>query len=123
MSDNESNYLKKESEQVEVRRQKLAKLKEGGLRAYPNDFKPTHSLSTIIADFAAAEDEQLSAAPKDLRVAGRIMAIRRMGKASFFHMQDRRGRLQVYVQQNRVGEDAYGLFRTLDVGDILGVWG
>ncbi len=51
------------------------------------------------------------------------MAIRRMGKASFFHIQDRRGRLQIYIQQNRVGEDVYGLFRTLDMGDIVGVSG
>jgi len=51
------------------------------------------------------------------------MAIRRMGKASFFHIQDRRGRLQIYIQQNRVGEDVYGLFRTLDMGDIIGVAG
>ena len=123
MSDQENNYLDGGSEQVEVRRQKLAKLREGGLRAYPNDFKPTHTVSAIVADFAAAEDERLSAAPKDLRVAGRIMAIRRMGKASFFHMRDRRGQLQVYAQQNQLGEEAYALFRTLDIGDIVGVTG
>src|SRR5258708_40144575 len=51
------------------------------------------------------------------------MALRRMGKASFFHLQDRRGRLQIYIQQNSVGEEVYGLFRTLDVGDIVGVSG
>ena len=59
MSDTENNYLDDGSEQVEVRRQKLAKLREGGLRAYPNDFKPTHTVSAIVADFAAAEDERL----------------------------------------------------------------
>ncbi|HEX9662870.1 MAG TPA: lysine--tRNA ligase [Candidatus Binatia bacterium] len=123
MSDTENNYLDDGSEQVEVRRQKLAKLREGGLRAYPNDFKPTHEVSAIVADFATAEDERLSAAPKDLRVAGRIMAIRRMGKAAFFHMQDRRGQLQVYAQQNQLGEEAYALFRALDIGDIVGVTG
>jgi lysyl-tRNA synthetase class 2 len=46
-----------------------------------------------------------------------------MGKASFFHLQDRRGRLQVYVQQNKLGEEGYALFRALDIGDIVGVWG
>jgi lysyl-tRNA synthetase class 2 len=51
------------------------------------------------------------------------MAVRRMGKASFFHLQDRRGRLQVYIQQNSVGEEIYGQFRQLDIGDIVGVEG
>jgi lysyl-tRNA synthetase class 2 len=122
MPGNEDNHLD-DNEQVEVRRQKLAKLKEAGHRAYANDFKPTHTVSEIVGAFADANEEQLSAAPKDLAIAGRIMAIRRMGKASFFHMQDRRGRLQVYVQQNQVGEEAYGLFRSLDTGDIVAVTG
>ena len=73
--------------------------------------------------FTGASDEVLAGAPQNLRIAGRIMAMRRMGKASFFHLQDRRGRLQIYIQQNSVGEEVYGLFRTLDVGDIVGVSG
>ncbi len=123
MSGDEKKALEESSEQFEVRRQKLEKLKEGGVRAYPNDFKPTHAISAIVTNYAAAGEEELSAAPKELRIAGRIMTIRRMGKASFFHMQDRRGRLQVYVQQNQLGADSYALFRTLDVGDIVGVGG
>jgi len=90
---------------------------------YPNDFKPTQSASEIASKFADASEQALAEAPKDLCVAGRIVAIRRMGKASFFHIQDRRGRLQVYIQQNRVGEEVYNLFRTLDVGDIVGLSG
>jgi lysyl-tRNA synthetase class 2 len=123
MADSENTLPEDSNEQIEIRRQKLAKLREAGVVVYPNDFKPTYSASEIVAEFSVAGDEALAEAPNDIRIAGRIMAIRRMGKASFFHLQDRRGRLQVYVQQNRVGEDAYGLFRTLDVGDILGVWG
>jgi lysyl-tRNA synthetase, class II len=111
------------SEQAEVRKQKLAKLKDSGAVVYPNDFKPTHSASEIVARYGEASDEDLNAAPRDIRIAGRVMAIRRMGKASFFHLQDRRGRLQVYVQQNKLGEEAYALFRSLDLGDIVGVWG
>jgi lysyl-tRNA synthetase class 2 len=51
------------------------------------------------------------------------MAIRRMGKASFFHLQDRRGRLQVYARKDKVGDETYALFQTFDIGDIVGVWG
>ncbi|MGH7797719.1 MAG: lysine--tRNA ligase [Candidatus Binatia bacterium] len=111
------------SEQVEVRKHKLEKLKAAGASVYPNDFKPNCSASAIVASFAAASDEGLAAAPQDMRMAGRIMATRRMGKASFFHLQDRRARLQVYIQQNAVGEAMYSLFRGLDVGDIVGVEG
>ena len=110
-------------EQVEVRKQKLEKLKSSGATVYPNDFRPTHSASALVNQFNPASDDELSAARLDLRVAGRIMAIRRMGKASFFHVQDRRARLQVYIQQSAVGEESYGLFRSLDVGDIVGIEG
>jgi lysyl-tRNA synthetase class 2 len=112
-----------DSDQVEVRKEKLARLRALGVEPYPNDFKPSQSALEIAGKFADASEQALAEAPKDLRVAGRIVAIRRMGKASFFHIQDRRGRLQVYIQQNRVGEETYNLFRTLDVGDIVGVSG
>jgi len=123
MADNEMARNQDDSDQVEVRRQKLAKLKEWGVALYPNDFKPSHSSSEIVQRYGDAGEDDLKAAPRDLRIAGRIMALRRMGKASFFHLQDRHGRLQVYVQQNRIGDEAYALFRTLDIGDIVGVWG
>ena len=67
--------------------------------------------------------EELASAARDLQLAGRIMGIRSFGKASFFHIQDRRGRLQVYARKDRLGDDGYALFQTLDVGDIVGVWG
>ncbi|HSC40955.1 MAG TPA: amino acid--tRNA ligase-related protein, partial [Candidatus Binatia bacterium] len=120
MADHDPLVDESDSDQVEVRKQKLARLRAAGVEPYPNDFKPNHSVSEIASRFADASEQALAEAPKDLRVAGRIVAIRRMGKASFFHIQDRRGRLQVYIQQNRVGEEAYNLFRTLDVGDIVG---
>jgi lysyl-tRNA synthetase class 2 len=123
MADNDILSNGDDSEQAEVRKQKLAKLKDSGAVVYPNDFKPSHSAFEIVARYGEASDEDLTAAPRDIRIAGRIMAIRRMGKASFFHLQDRRGRLQVYVQQNKLGEEGYALFRSLDLGDIVGVSG
>lgn len=111
------------TEQVEVRRQKLKKLKELGIPPYPNDFKPTHLSSEIFSDYSSFTDEQLSALTTSFSLAGRIMAIRSFGKASFFHLQDRQGRLQVYVRLDRVGEEGYRLFQSLDIGDVVGVWG
>jgi lysyl-tRNA synthetase class 2 len=123
MAENVPNPNDDTSEQVEVRKQKLEKLRISGAIVYPNDFRPTHSATAVVEQFSGASDEDLGAAPKDITVAGRVMAIRRMGKASFFHVQDRRSRLQVYIQQNAVGEETYGLFRAIDVGDIVGVEG
>jgi lysyl-tRNA synthetase class 2 len=123
MTEHAPNPGEDSPEQVEVRKQKLEKLRSSGVAIYANDFRPTHSAAALIAQFSAAGDDALAAAPKNLRVAGRIMAVRRMGKASFFHLQDRRARLQVYIQQNSVGAEGYNLFRQLDVGDVVGVDG
>ncbi len=111
------------SEQMEIRRQKLAKLKEAGQPLYPNDFKPSHTPGKIVSRFGAASKEDLATSPREVRIAGRIMAIRRMGKASFFHIQDRRARLQIYAQKDRLGEEGYALFQSFDIGDIVAVWG
>ena len=111
------------TEQMEVRRQKLLKLKESGHAPYPNDFKPGYVTSEIVADYGALADDQLAALQSEFSLAGRIMGIRSFGKASFFHLQDRKGKLQVYVRRDRVGEEGYRLFEQLDAGDIVGVWG
>lgn len=111
------------SEQMEVRRKKLLKLKESGYSLYPNDFRPSHLTSQIVSDFGDLPDDQLSTLQTSFSLAGRIMGIRSFGKASFFHLQDRKGRLQVYVRRDRVGEEGYQLFQSLDMGDIVGVWG
>jgi lysyl-tRNA synthetase class 2 len=123
MSDAQTHAKEDAIEQMEVRRQKLAKLQSAGQSLYPNDFKPTHTPAEIVAQFGEASDEVLAAAPCPLHLAGRIMAIRRMGKASFFHIQDRRARLQVYAQKDRLGDEGYSLFQSLDVGDIVAVSG
>jgi lysyl-tRNA synthetase class 2 len=123
MAENAPNPSDDAPEQVEVRKQKLETLKKSAAIVYPNDFRPTQTAAAIVKQFSAASDEDLNAAPRNIKVAGRIMAIRRMGKASFFHVQDRRSRLQIYIQQNTVGEEVYGLFRAIDIGDIVGVEG
>ncbi len=123
MSDNETIAVEEDNEQVEVRKQKLAKLRAGGQSAYPNDFRPSHSVAGVCAQAASVSDEDLLAHAIDVAVAGRIMAIRRMGKASFFHIQDRRGRLQIYARKDKIGDDAYGVFQSFDIGDLVGVTG
>src|SRR6266850_3502082 len=123
MSDTENKPLEESSEQVEVRRQKLAKLKEAGHSPYSNDFRPSHTTRDILADYGSLSDQELGGLTAEPYVAGRIMGIRKMGKAAFFHIQDRRGRIQVYARKDRLGDEFYALFQSLDIGDIVGVWG
>lgn len=111
------------NEQMEVRRRKLLKLKDSGYSLYPNDFRPSHLTGEILADFGALADDQLKALGPSFSLAGRIMSIRSFGKASFFHLHDRKGRLQVYARRDRLGEEGYELFQSLDLGDIVGVSG
>jgi len=110
-------------EQVEVRRAKLAKLRDAGTKPYPNDFKPSHTIVEVVALATDVSDEDLHGTHRVVVIAGRIMAIRRMGKASFFHIQDRRGKLQIYARKDRLGDDGYGVFQSLDIGDIVGIRG
>jgi lysyl-tRNA synthetase class 2 len=123
MTDSENSVVDDSGEQVEVRRAKLAKLRDAGSNPYPNDYKPTHTIVEAMALAAEVSDEDLHQTPRRVGVAGRIMAIRRMGKASFFHIQDRRGKLQIYARRDRLGDDGYGLFQSLDIGDIVGIRG
>ena len=123
MSDTENKPLEESSEQVEVRRQKLAKLREAGYSPYSNDFRPSHTTRDILADYGSLSDQELGGLTTEPYVAGRIMGIRKMGKAAFFHIQDRRGRIQVYARKDRLGDEVYALFQSLDIGDIVGVWG
>lgn len=109
-------------EQVVVRRRKLEALRARGVDPYPNDFRPNITTAEVRSRFGAAGAETLAAAPA-VRVAGRIMVIRDFGRAAFFHVQDRAGRLQVHVRRDRLGEEGFELFRLLDAGDIVGVEG
>jgi lysyl-tRNA synthetase, class II len=123
MSASEKELVEEIGEQVEVRRQKLAKLRDAGHRIYPNDFRPNHTTADVVSKFNDCSEEDLTSVAKDIFLAGRIMGIRRFGKASFFHLQDRRGRLQIYARKDRLGDDGYALFQSFDVGDIVGISG
>jgi lysyl-tRNA synthetase, class II len=123
ISTSEKEFPEDIGEQVEVRRQKLAKLRDAGGEIYPNDFRPNHTTADILSKFNECSDVDLPSVAADIFLAGRIMGIRKFGKASFFHLQDRRGRLQIYARKDRLGEVGYALFQSFDVGDIVGVSG
>ena len=108
-------------DQREQRLQKLASLRADGIDPYPARFSCTHSAATALSAFAASEGQ---AERPLVRVAGRIMSLRNMGKAAFAHIQDGTGRIQLYLRQDRVGEPAYAFFlKDFDLGDFVGVEG
>ena len=110
--------LEKQSlkEIINFRLQKLKKLRESGIDPYPHNFKPSNYSNELMDEFKSYEN-------KDVVIAGRIMALRKMGKASFFHLEDAGGRIQVYIKKDDVGESQYDMFKLLDIGDFAGVNG
>lgn len=110
-----------ESEVYKIRTQKLAELRQSGFR-FPNQFQRTHLASELLAKYDEIEKQSLAEKEVKTFVAGRIVLRRIMGKASFFHIQDVSGRIQVYIRQNDVHE-LYEQFKHWDLGDIVGVSG
>ncbi|HXI10281.1 MAG TPA: lysine--tRNA ligase [Thermodesulfobacteriota bacterium] len=102
---------------------KLRGLRDSGINPYPNDYKPTDTCGAVSNDHSGSSKEDLEAKPVTVSVAGRIMAVRDFGKASFIQVRDRSGRLQAYMKKDILGEEAYALFKACDVGDIIGVEG
>ena len=106
-----------------LRLEKLRQIAALGQPAYPARYDFTHSIRQIRLDYARKTGEELESARVNVRVAGRIMAIRLMGKAGFAHLQQEGERLQIYVKKDAVGEKGFELYRLLDLGDHIGVTG
>ena len=109
------------SELLLQRRRKVDTLWEEGINPYPNDFKPEYTSADIIS--AYGDQEQIEAGGRVFSVAGRILARRSFGKAAFIQLQDRKGRLQLYVKKDEIGAEAFSVFETFDIGDIVGAEG
>ncbi len=105
-------------EDLHSRRAKLAKLNELGIPAYAYRWPLTHRCAEIVASF-----EQLASAKTEVTVAGRLMSRREHGKTQFGHIQDSTGRVQVYLRQDTLGEEAFAKLSLLDLGDIVGCRG
>ncbi len=101
---------------LEQRKEKIARIREMGIDPFPYAYEVTHRSAEVADGFESLENTQVS-------VAGRLMTIRKMGKASFAHLQDGAGRIQLYLSRDDIGETAYDMFKLLDIGDIAGVRG
>jgi len=122
MSEPEKPEQQDENAIIALRREKLAALRERGM-PFPNDFRRNVIAGELHAEYGGKDNAFLEANPVRVRVAGRMMAMRVMGKASFTHLQDLSGRIQLYVQRDAIGEALYAEFKQWDLGDIVGAEG
>ena len=111
------------TDQELVRREKANKIKEMNIDPYGNRFDRTSFNKDIKEKYQDFSEEEFENINDEFVVAGRIMFIRKMGKASFFTIQDKTGKMQIYISINDIGEESYNLFKTADLGDIVGIKG
>lgn len=114
--------MSEQNELVKRRLEELHEIKQLGINPYPHKFDVTTTSKEIIENFKDPA-EGAEADKTEVSVAGRIMAIRKMGKATFCHIKDEAGKIQIYLKKDDIGEDSYKVFKLLDIGDIIGVKG
>ncbi len=105
------------------RREKITEFRQAGLDPFFNRFVPSHSIAQVIGEYGAVTGPELEKLNLTFCVAGRLMLVRKFGKAVFCHFQDGTGRLQAYVQREVMGNEAYAWFKKLDIGDFVGFEG
>ncbi|HSB06705.1 MAG TPA: amino acid--tRNA ligase-related protein, partial [Thermodesulfobacteriota bacterium] len=111
------------SDLIQQRIRKLEALKEEGINPFPNHHKVEDTSKDILDTYGSMPDETLNKVEKTFSVAGRIVAVRDFGKASFVQIQDRKGRIQAYIRKDLVGEPAFQLFKKADIGDFIRIEG
>jgi lysyl-tRNA synthetase class 2 len=112
-----------ERQLLSARREKVDQIRSQGVNPYPNDFKKNNYADEVHRDMEGLSADQVQESGKTYTLAGRIMAIRDFGKASFLHMEDSSGRIQIFIKRDLLGEEDYALYKLWDVGDIIGVTG
>ena len=110
-------------EQQIVRREKAQELKEKGVDPFGHKYDRTHSSKDVFDQYNAFDHDTLETMHKEVSIAGRIMLKRGQGKAGFMNLQDRDGQIQVYVRSDMIGEAMYEVFKSADLGDIVGIKG
>jgi len=111
-----------EDELLRQRQERIGQIRALGFEPYGQAFDFTHTVPQILENYGAKTAEEL-AEKVELRVAGRILTVRRMGKAGFLHLLQNGEKLQIYVKKDAVSETAYKLYELVDIGDIIGVTG
>jgi len=118
----ELNPIEDVNEQIRQRREKLNVLRQNG-NAYPNDFRRSHLAACVHGEYEKLDNPEFETKPITVKMAGRIMTRRQMGKASFVHIQDMSGQMQAYLRENDLPQGVYENFKHWDLGDIIGIEG
>jgi lysyl-tRNA synthetase class 2 len=113
----------KKIDQETVREQKMEKLVQGGIDPFPHNITKTHSIFNVVSSYAELSAKELEERKIKVIVPGRVMSIRRMGRAAFFHIADSKEKLQAYLREDKVGKENYDLFSLIDIGDWISVEG
>ena len=111
------------SDQELVRREKCENIRKLGIDPFGHKFERTDYAEVLKEKYKDVDHDAFENMNDTATVAGRIMFIRKMGKASFFSIKDKTGSIQIYISINDIGEESYNLFKTADIGDIVGVYG
>jgi lysyl-tRNA synthetase class 2 len=119
----EEQALSEKTEQELVRREKMQKLAQEGVELFPHKVEMTHVISDIVSQYADLTNEELEEKEIAATVPGRILSIRKMGRAIFLHIADSRAKLQVYLREDKLGKEKFVQFSLLDIGDIISVEG
>ncbi len=115
--------MSEESQIIKQRKQKAQELEKLGVDLFPNGIPLPERAGAIKKVYESYDKNALEEVEDSFRVAGRIMALRRFGKAAFFHIKDSSGSIQIHVMRDRIGKDAYKIFKKFDIGDIVEVEG
>lgn len=111
------------TEQETIRREKMDAMIEKGINPFASGFKPEKRSKEILSVFEDKTKDELAEMNVQTSIAGRVMTKRVMGKAGFFHLQDRDGQIQVYLRKDAVGDDSFEYYKEMDLGDIVGIEG
>ena len=115
--------MNKDNQVLIQRREKADALAALGVNLYSNAFKPANSVQELLPKGDNLQPEEAEPGGRQYSVAGRVMSLRKFGKAAFCHLTDTSGRLQIYLQRDTLGEAQYEIFKKWDIGDIVGVAG
>ncbi len=115
--------MEKPSSLIEERRKKAEALKAMGINLYPAGYEEDITASEAMKRFGHMDAEALEREENSYSMAGRIMAVRDFGKASFIHIKDRTGRIQAYIRKDKIGEESFNVFKQMDMGDFIGIKG
>ncbi|MDL5143754.1 lysine--tRNA ligase [Bacillus atrophaeus] len=122
MSQEEQNH-EELNDQLQVRRDKMNQLRDNGIDPFGQRYDRSHQSEQIIAAYQELSKEELEEKAIEVTIAGRMMTKRGKGKAGFAHLQDLEGQIQIYVRKDSVGDEQYEIFKTSDLGDLIGVTG